>query len=110
MPHIVIEHHKDISSEIEINKLALTVHNELSNQETVKKEAIKTRTIEFNNLVMGDNDLIKNYIHITILLLKGRSEELKNNIAKNIFSIAKEFLGESFFVTTEVRELQNYIK
>tara|TARA_Y100000385_G_C12825917_1_gene522394 strand:- start:400 stop:735 length:336 start_codon:yes stop_codon:yes gene_type:complete len=111
MPHIIIEHDSKIKSEVDLSILADTLHSSLAAQKTVKLEALKTRTIEVENVLIGNNDMPNKMIHITVLLLAGRSDELKEKMAKSLFDKTKELLdGFSCSITVNIDELATYIK
>jgi 5-carboxymethyl-2-hydroxymuconate isomerase len=110
MPHIIIEHDHQTKNEVDLKAFAQNMHDVLALQETVKLEAIKTRTIEIQNLIIADNS-IERIVHITVLLLKGRSDELKQKMAEALFDKAKVFFQEqSISVTVNVTELGAYCK
>lgn len=111
MPHIIIEHDKDIKEEINLSELARALHETLSIQETVKLESIKTRSVEVNNIIIGSCETAQKILHVTVLLLSGRSPELKQLMAQSLFDKVKEKLGKlECSVTVNIDELATYIK
>ncbi len=110
MPHIIIEHTKLVSEKIDIKQFNKDIHNCLSNQETVSLESIKTRSIELDNTLVG-NGSNNNFVHITILLLQGRSSELKAKMADNIYKQAKSSLENiDCLISVNIDELGVYKK
>ena len=93
MPHIIIEHTKDIAEAVNTHDLNKKLHVCLAAQETVKLESVKTRAIPVENAVVGDGS-IEDFVHITVLLLEGRSKELKATMAQNIFNEAQSMLKD----------------
>lgn len=111
MPHIIIEHDSNIKNEIDLSNLVKTLHSTLATHETIKLEALKTRTIEVGNVLIGNSDMPNKMIHITVLLLAGRSDELKETMAKSLFDKTREALkGSICSVTVNIDELATYIK
>lgn len=110
MPHIIIEHSKEIKQEVELAQLAMDLHQGLAEQDTVKLGSLKTRTQEVRNLIIGDNET-ERFLHVQVFLLKGRSEELKQTMADNLFKIAQGHLKESpSSLSVNVSELGAYSK
>lgn len=111
MPHIIIEHDKKTTHDVNLKALSQNLHDYFANFETVVKTAIRTRTIEAQNVVVGIEGQSQNYIHITILLMKGRPEELKQKMAKSVFDKTQELVASPHIcVTVEIRELGTYCK
>ena len=109
MPHIIVEHSK-LDSKVDINSLNKALHACLSEQETVSLNAIKTRSIETNNVLIGDGSK-NDFIHIQVLILTGRSEELKHSMANNLFECAKKQLNnDSINLSINIDELGVYKK
>jgi 5-carboxymethyl-2-hydroxymuconate isomerase len=110
LPHITIEHDQKIESEIDLNQLSKSLHQCLASQDTVTLDSVKTRTIEVKNVIIGVGDCNR-IIHIGVLLLSGRSKELKDRMAQELFSVAQTAIGElDCSLTVNVAELSAYKK
>ena len=109
MPHITIEHSHNIVDFMTLQKLSSTLHNHLATLPTISKAAIKTRTIEAHNVLIGEDET-ENFVHITILLLSGRDATLKETIAKSMFACAQNIITSKIPLSVEIRELGTYIK
>ncbi len=111
MPHIIIEHQKDATQELDLNLISKTLHNYLAEHDTVNKAAIKTRTISLDNVYVGEDSNSNKMLHITILLLSGRSQELKEKIVSNIYSKTLSLLKrDDYTLSVETRDLGVYFK
>lgn len=112
MPHIILEHNlsaQDLEDETLINTICKKLHRKLSQQETVKLESIKTRSIEVSNLIFADNLKKVTFAHVQLKLLAGRSEELKKKMSEALLEVLQnEIPGGSLSV--EVLELESYSK
>tara|TARA_Y100000780_G_C13684327_1_gene417182 strand:+ start:377 stop:694 length:318 start_codon:yes stop_codon:yes gene_type:complete len=105
MPHLIIESQENIESEI-----IESLHLEVGAQETVNIESLKTRFIVCKTAFEGKLAESKsNHIAITLKLLAGRSELLKEKMAGNVLAKAKELL-EGRLISVEVIELGVYVK
>lgn len=110
MPHIIIEHDTKTKSEVDLKHFVKEIHTTLSEQETVALEAIKTRTINIDNVWISDGTH-NQMLHITVHLLKGRSEELKEIMANALFDKAKELLSSiNCSLSVNIVELGTYRK
>lgn len=110
MPHIVIEHDSQTTNEVDLKALAQTLHDTLAAQETVKLEALKTRTIEVDNTIIGAGEN-NQMIHVNVLLLTGRSVELKETMCAALFEAAQSFLADKkLSLTVNIDELGVYKK
>lgn len=108
MPHIMIEHSDTFSNASKLKSLAEELHGTMATQETIKIEALKTRTFSSTNVILGAG-LKKEFLHITFLLLPGRSDELKQTFIKTISEVAKKYYNPmSCSFSVEVCELQTY--
>lgn len=108
MPHIIIEHSGNLGSEEQLKNLAMDLHTTMAQQETIKIEALKTRTCVSHNVVLGTGQ--KNQLlHITFLLLAGRSDELKQTFINALSETAKPYYDPSVCsFSVEVKELETY--
>lgn len=109
MPHIIIEHCAETEKSTDLKKLAQKLHQTLAAQESIKIESLKTRTLLTQNVQVGDSTQV-NFLHITVKLLQGRSEELRKVMAQRLFDQAHKMLSQPTSLSVEVVELQTYVK
>ena len=114
MPHLIIEHTKNISDSIDMKELVTACHDALVG-EGVDKARLKTRAIEISHSVVGTNEVNQGAMaHITLLLLEGREVTVKQQYGQAVHKVAKAKIQEKFpdcAVTLEVRDMvtDNYI-
>jgi len=107
MPHIIIEHNID---EEELVKYACKkLHGSLAKQETVKLESIKTRSVFVSSLIVGDGVKKDQFAHVTLKLLAGRDQKLKEKMSQALLDSLKLSLKSGNF-SVEVCELEAYTK
>lgn len=110
MPHIIVEHSKDIPKDVCFKSLNQDLHNCLAKQDTINLKSIKTRSIEVDHVVVGSGEN-NNFIHINVLLLAGRSEELKKTMADSLFEITQNYIRNSnCLLSVNISELGTYRK
>ena len=82
MPHITVEHTAEISTQ-----MLDALHQSLAAQDTIALAAIKTRSIPVQNAIIGDGTHTE-FVHITVSLLTGRTEELRQKIGADLQAVA----------------------
>lgn len=103
MPHLIIESSRSLTSNV-VEEL----HQTVGQQETVAIEAVKTRlyspAISFSGSNVGEA-----HTAITLKLLSGRSPQLKETMASNIFDKARQLIPEGS-LSVDVIDLGVYKK
>ncbi len=96
MPHIIIEHSSDISSENTYNFLPEIQKTVASVKEgNFDLEACKARAHSFEKYFVGSASCEKSsFFHITVKILEGRSMEIKKFLAQKILDEARRFLQD----------------
>lgn len=96
MPHIIIEHSSDISSDATNNFLPeIQKTIALVKEGNFDLEACKARAISFDKYFVGSaNHEKSSFFHITVKILEGRSLEIKKFLAQKIFDEARKFLQD----------------
>ncbi len=90
MPHIIIEHSSDLSSEFTPNILMKAVHDISMDMGIFVEKSIKIRTKEFEySFVEGKP---ANFMHITVYLFKGRDTDTKRKLTENILAKVREMI------------------
>ena len=108
MPHLIIEHTKNLSSAIDIKELVTACHDALVEQ-GIDNARLKTRSIEIAHSVVGANEINQGaMVHMTLLLLEGRDVELKQQYGQAAHKVVKDTIQGKFpdcAVTLEVRDM-----
>ncbi len=103
MPHLIIE------SSLSLPKDTVEeLHQLVGEQETVSIKSVKTR-LYFPLISFVGEQPDSKHIAITLKLLPGRSLELKEQIATNLFDRASELISESS-ISVEIIDLETYMK
>lgn len=107
MPHIIVEYTDILEPSLDVPKLLSGLHNNLSERETIKLEAIKTRGVPVKYTVVGTGSDHDKMVHIDLKLMPGRSDDLKKEMAQGLFDFARKCCvhDERISVTVEVSEL-----
>ncbi len=107
MPHIIVEYTGDIKDE-----MLGALHSNLAAQDTINLAAIKTRALKVERAIIGDG-AHAHFVHITVKLLSGRPETLRQKIGADLQAIALEHINaETTALSIEVAEMDpaTYVK
>ncbi len=115
MPQITLECSDNII-EKNMHPLLLEIHHLLSERLPTELSSCKSRVIRINHYLVGDGASQNAFVHLTISVLKGRSEELLKSIAQTILEKLKISFHESLLIlnvqlTIAMQDLPNvYLK
>ena len=108
MPHLILEYTKNLTDKVNVPELLQSTHDALVG-EGIDQARLKTRAIEITHSVVGTAPVNEGQMaHMTLLLLEGRSVELKQQYAHAVHDVVKEAVQSSHpncAVTLEVRDM-----
>jgi len=106
MPHIIIEASKNVSQNISSAAMVQHAHNALG-EALDDASRIKTRLIVADEVCVGDEGIRGAMVHVTLLLLEGRTIKLKNSYSDAILEAIKPHLKAipNCKLTCEVRDM-----
>lgn len=94
MPHIIIEHSKDILAIEELFKKIPEIL-ESHKEGNFALEACKARAISFDKYMVGSKNQDNSaFLHVSVKILEGRSLEVKTKVAKEIADYITKFLKQ----------------
>ena len=94
MPHLIVEHSYDIASE-PITQLQQDIQVIMSQSEgNFTIEGCKTRSFTFGDYFVGSlNQEESSFIHITLKILSGRSQEVRKALSDKIMTYLDQFVS-----------------
>ena len=101
MPHIIVEHTKDINN---ISGLLGDLHASIAGQDTVDIGSLKTRSIPIENVVIGDG-ATQSMVHVTVRLLAGRPNDLLDKMTSDLQAIVIDHCDDETRITIESVDL-----
>lgn len=114
MPHLIFECSEELKSRISFEPIFLALHTKLSELLPTQISSCKSRVITSQDYLVGDkeNNL---FIHLTIKILSGRTNEIKQQAGEKILTYLKEIVQElsiiDVSISVEILDLsQNYYK
>ena len=92
MPHIIIEHSKNILEKelIEIGREIQKIMSNIS-EGNFDPDQCKIRCIAYQNYIVGLEKNHENFIHISIKILSGRDVVIRKKLALETFEYTKNF-------------------
>lgn len=78
MPHFVIEYSRGIEETVDLDALMTAAHEAGAESGVMKAEDIKVRAIAYDTFRFAG---IESFVHVTISLLEGRSDQQKEHLA-----------------------------
>ena len=104
MPHIIVEHSGNTN--LDLPALLQELHSDLAQKDTIDITQIKTRSLESENPIVGDNTNRDSFVHITLRLLTGRDEALRQSMGQSLFNIAQNHINnQDVALSVEVAEM-----
>ena len=95
MPHTIIEHSFAISK-TQLDSMMLTINQNIAkNEGNFDISQCKARSVFCENFVVGEGAYSQDFMHITIKIMSGRTLEVKQNLAANLFKIVSNFLTQN---------------
>ncbi len=114
MPHIVIEYSANLPHKNELIGVAPLIHYALMETIAASESACKTRLIKHDDFHISNGDPINSFVHVSVAILSGRSQEQKDAAGAKIMEILRNAVGLDqgldVKASVEIRELQTYFK
>lgn len=99
MPHITVEYTKDLKDDIEMDTLLPLLHQVLlSNEGVFSAAGMRSRGILLNDYFRGSDKVPHEdgFVHITLSILAGRSEEVKQEMVNRLRADIDDYLLQIF--------------
>ncbi|HLR69622.1 5-carboxymethyl-2-hydroxymuconate Delta-isomerase [Virgibacillus alimentarius] len=97
MPHFYIEYTDNIKQEANIPELLKKMNQSLlSHRDIIPIGGLRSRAIELTDYLVADGAEDDAFVHATLKLGKGRSEEDKKKVCDALFHAMKEHFAETY--------------
>ena len=110
MPHCIVEYAKDLETDIDLTELMTTTHFSIFSSGIFEEEDIKTRLIPYE--VYRTGTTAKPFVHITLRILPGRSEQQKDMLSELILHNVVSMFHSDIAISVEIEDInqQSYRK
>ncbi|WP_138417610.1 5-carboxymethyl-2-hydroxymuconate Delta-isomerase [Aquibacillus sediminis] len=97
MPHLVIEFTDNIKTESNIPELLKKVNQTLlTHQDIIPIGGLRSRAIALQDYLVADGSEDDAFVHVTLKLGKGRTEEQKKVVCEDLFAVIKDHFADLF--------------
>lgn len=103
MPHCIIEYSDDVAEQVSIDDLMGAVHQGAFESGLFDEYDIKTRAIDYQHHRTGQSQ--DSFVHVTVLLLSGRDEGEKSDLAERILAQIEPILPGVVSVGVEICDM-----
>ncbi|KAE8178248.1 5-carboxymethyl-2-hydroxymuconate Delta-isomerase [Photobacterium carnosum] len=110
MPHCIVEYAKDLETDIDLTELMTTTHFSIFSSGIFEEEDIKTRLIPYEVYRTGTTE--KPFVHITLRILPGRSDQQKDTLLELILHNVASMFHSDIALSVEIEDInqQSYRK
>jgi 5-carboxymethyl-2-hydroxymuconate isomerase len=105
MPHTVIEYSENLREEARAAGLAASVHRAVLGSGMFPPDAVKTRAYPASDFCLGTKGDRARFVHITVSLLAGRTQEQKQTLSAAVFAAASDAVGRLDALSVEIRDM-----
>ena len=96
MPHLIIEYSANLDADIEVAALAQTIHAAALATGVLPVGGCRTRVARRDIFVVGDGHVDNRFIHVQARIGAGRSPDVRQKAAEQIFASLKAFTATVF--------------
>lgn len=97
MPHLIIEYTDNIKEEANIPALLKKVNKSLLlHSDIIPIGGLRTRAIELKDYIVADGAEDDAFVHVTLKLGRGRTEEDKKKVCNDLFATVKDHFAELY--------------
>lgn len=112
MPHIILQYSDNINNQNGFGDLFSQIHNVLSDRAGINPNNCKSRAIKVQDYYIGDGGNSHAFAHIELSIYKGRSQDLLQEIGKEILTLMQKYIKDVFSelnvqYTHEIKEINS---
>lgn len=111
MPHLILEYSANLESDLEIGALLRDLHEAAAGCPTLERIALRSRAVRRDHVVVADGNPEHRFAMVTARILKGRADDVKQEIADTLFATLKAGLeqattGKGLALAVDVVEIE----
>jgi 5-carboxymethyl-2-hydroxymuconate isomerase len=112
MPHIIVEYSANLEGSVEIQRLVDNLHQVVVDSGVAEVAAIRTRAERRDVFRVADGNPKNAFVHVTMRLRVGRSEEVRSKLANELLAatdrdLQRTFTAHDIAITVEMEEIDN---
>lgn len=95
MPHQIIEYSANLEDRINVTRLVDVLHAAAVGLEVLPQAGVRTRAVRRDLYRIADGHVENAFLHVTLRLAAGRSDEAKAAVGEQLFAVLKEHIDPS---------------
>lgn len=100
LPHMTVEYTKNIQNEVNMNELLKKLNESLISHEGLfSPQGIRSRANKLTDFLVGDGTNDDAFVHVTLKIAPGRTEEAKQNVLDHLFNTLEKHFEEDEHIT-----------
>ncbi len=103
MPHFIIEHANALHDGCDIHDALQIVLDCGASMDFIKRDDIKVRLVPYSHILAGDGRT--SFIHITVFLLEGRSDALKETLSIALRDVLDKRFSQVQSISIDIRDM-----
>ncbi len=110
MPHVLVEYSANLEEAIDVGSLCGHLRQAAAAIEEIPMPGVRVRAYRADHHAIADGADGHGFVDISVRLRGGRSDSVKDRVAKQLFAAAREFIdpymsGNSLALSLEVRDI-----
>lgn len=106
MPHIILEYSDELDAAVREASLLREVRRAVVGSGLFAPEAVKARMVSYAAADVALEPGVKNFLHVTVAILGGRTEAQRAGLAEAVFGCAKALVPGVDKLSVEIREME----
>lgn len=112
MPHVIAEYSANLDGSLDVQQLIDDLHQVVVESGVAEVAAIRTRAKRRDVYRIGDGDPKNAFVHITMRLRIGRSEDVRSKLADALLAVTDKNLQRAYAthaiaIAVEMEEIDN---
>ncbi|WP_261816163.1 5-carboxymethyl-2-hydroxymuconate Delta-isomerase [Vibrio gallicus] len=105
MPNLVMEYTQPIEDRLNVQGLLQDIHQVMLDSGLFDAASIKSRALRCHTWLVGEQEDDANFIHVTVELLSGRTEEQKRALSRELIQVLTRSSDWVESLTVNVRDM-----
>lgn len=105
MPNLVMEYTQSIEDRLNTQGLLQDLHQIVCDSGLFEVSAVKSRAYRCHSWLIGDSEDSQDFIHITVDLLAGRSDEQKQILSQKLIAHLHDLAPWVASITVNIRDM-----
>ncbi|WP_341665961.1 5-carboxymethyl-2-hydroxymuconate Delta-isomerase [Vibrio sp.] len=105
MPNLVMEYSHSVEDLVDVNRLLKALHQVALECDLFEPNSVKSRSLCYQNWLVGQTGTNADFIHINFDLLDGRTQEQKKRLSCQLMEVLQQEAGQVHSLTINIRDM-----